>query len=154
MSIVRMISSGLGAVTRNNSVRQGGNYLAKGATGIMTAGGYGLSSASGYYTYGQDYGAGAGTLMGLGEALAVDLAIKGLGFGGAAIVGIPTAIGYLAYKQGRETFDQNRRVSMSRLMVDQYGTLREMGMRSISNLARDRSGYQRTIGNEARMFHR
>ena len=63
--------------------------MKKGAKGAAYAGGYALAAGGGYYSYGKNYGAGAGVLMGLGEAAIFDLALSG---GAPSFVPVPSLI--------------------------------------------------------------
>jgi len=150
--ISRFISTGLSAVGRSQKVRSAAGFAKAGAIGTATVAGYGISAGTGYYSYGQDYGAGAGVLMGLGEAALFDMAISAGPHGwavGAAAVG-----GYFAYQKGKEIYTSNRQVNMYRPFMDSYGTLNQMKMQSARSLSRDRSAMSRTLGNEARILHR
>jgi len=152
MSFISMARTGLSQLAQHERVRSVAGFLPGGAKGTMWAAGYSISAATGYYSYGKEYGAGAGLLMGIGEAAAIDAAIAGGPLGIAA--GITVAGGYFAYKEGRKAYKRNRQLNLGRPMLDNYGTLNAMRMQSAQNLSRDRSGSARVLGNEARRLHR
>ena len=152
MSFVSIVRTGWSAVRQNTHMRSAGGFMAKGAGGIATVAGYGVGSYFGYQSYGRDYGAGAGVLIGLGEAAAVDAVIASGPIGWAA-AGV-AAGGYFAYQHGKDAYKRNRQLNMGRPMIDNYGTMGQMRMQSIQNLARSRSGMGRVLGNEARLLHR
>lgn len=157
MSWTRFLTTSLSSVGKNTQVRGGVDFLKKGAKGTVAVGGYGVMAAHGYYSYGKDYGAGAGVLMGLGEAALMEVggrvAMRALMHPVGWLIAGTIGAGYLTYKQARK-MQPRRRLNMGRRMHDNYGTLNQMRMQSIRSLARDRSGATRVLGNEARMLHR
>jgi len=150
--IGHFIRTGLSKIGREHHVRSASQFMKRGATGTLAVAGYGAGGASGYYSYGNNYGAGAGVLIGVGEAAAYELAFATGPTG--MIIGVAAIGSYFAYQRGREIYTKNRRMNMGRPMIDNYGTINQMRIQSIQNLSRSRAGASRVLGNEARMLHR
>lgn len=150
--IGKFITTSLSAIGRNKQVQGATSVFQRGAGGSFKIAEYAVGGTLGYYTYGQDYGAGAGVAIGLGETAAINTLFK-MGVPGI-IAGAAAAGGYFAYQKGKDIYRENRALNMHRPMMDNYGTLGAMRQKSIQGLSRDRAGASRVLGNEARMLHR